>query len=123
MKLGVDEIAQEKTNTMSEVQPKTEMNLVWQVCYLMDIIMSETKMDPHNFDQEHLTKIFIFAVVWGLGSCIQYEERVRFNKMLMALLEKQDMERPANCKSLFDLYLDVKDGECKFFKWTSLKSP
>jgi len=32
MKLGVDEIAQEKTSTMAEVQPKTEMNLVWQVC-------------------------------------------------------------------------------------------
>lgn len=69
----------------------------------MDILMSETKLDPHNFDQEHLVKIFIFAAVWGLGSCIQWDERVRFNKMLMALLEKADLERPANCKSLFDL--------------------
>jgi hypothetical protein len=122
MKLGIDEVTQEKTSTMSEVQPKTEMNMVSQVCALMDIIMTETKLDVHNFDQEHLVKIFIFSVVWGLGACIQYDERIRFNKILMALLEKQDMERPANCKSLFDLYLDVKDGDCKFFKWTSLKS-
>lgn len=71
MKLGVDEISQEKHSTMAEVQPKTEMNLVSQVCFLMDILMAETKLDVQNFEQEHLIKIFIWSVVWGLGACIQ----------------------------------------------------
>jgi len=121
MKLGVDDINNEKVSPIAEVQPKSEMVLVSQMCKLMDIIMSETQLDAHNFDAEHMHKVFIFAVVWGLGACIQFDERPRFNKLLVQLLEKNETDKP-NCKSLFELYVEIKDNEVKFSKWTSLKT-
>jgi hypothetical protein len=102
MKLGIDDINNEKVSPIAEVQPKTEMALVAQMCKLMDILMFETKLDVQSFDQEHLVKIFIFSLVWGLGSCIMWEERTRFNKLLLQLIEKNEMEKPG-AKNLFDI--------------------
>ena len=121
MKLGVDDINNEKVSPIAEVQPKSEMVLFSQMCKLMDIIMGETQLDAHNFDAEHMHKVFIFAAVWDLGACIHLDELPRFNKLLVQLSEKNETDKP-NIKSLFELYVEVKDNEVKFSKWTSLKT-
>ena len=60
----------EKKGALVELQPKTEMNLVRQMCVLMDILMEETKF-IENMEDELLHKIFVFAAIWGLGGCLE----------------------------------------------------
>lgn len=124
MKLGIDDISNEKVSPIAEVQPKTEMGMVAQLCKLMDILVAETKFDVNNFDQEYLFNMFLFAMTWGLGSCIMWEERVRFNKFISALIEKQGMDfvdKNAS-KNLFNVYLKVEENDVKFTPWKKLKT-
>ena len=68
LKEGLDD--KEKKGALMELQPKTEMNLVRQMCVLMDVMMEETKF-LESMEDELLHKIFVFAAIWGLGGCLE----------------------------------------------------
>lgn len=124
MKLGIDDLSNEKVSPIAEVQPKTEMGMVAQLCKLMDILVHETKFDMQNFDQEQLFNMFLFSITWGLGACIMWEERVRFNKFISLLIEKHGIDVDKNAsKNLFNVYLKVdENNDVKFTSWKKLKT-
>lgn len=75
IKEGLDE--KEKKGALFEIQPRTELNLVKQMCSLVDILIEDTKY-MELMDEELLNRIFIFSCVWGLGSCLEFNDRKKF---------------------------------------------
>lgn len=46
--------------------PRTNLNMVQQLCRLLDALI-----DPEgNIDNDTLEHVFVFCVVWSLGSCL-----------------------------------------------------
>jgi len=96
IKEGMDE--KEKKGALLEVQPRTELNLVKQMCLLIDILIEDTKF-MESMEEELLNRIFIFACVWGLGGNLEFNERKKFNDKFKALLEADDTQVNVAAKS------------------------
>jgi hypothetical protein len=88
LKEGLDD--KEKKGALIELQPNTEMNLVRQMCVLMDIMMEETKF-LESMEDELLHKIFVFSAMWGIGGCLEFGERKKFNEKFKTLLENEEI--------------------------------
>jgi len=80
----------EKKGALVELQPQTEMNIVKQMCVLMDVMMEETKFFE-SMEDELLHKIFVFSAIWGLGGCLEFSERKKFNEKFKNLLENEEV--------------------------------
>jgi len=100
LKEGLDD--KEKKGALIELQPKTEMNLVRQMCVLMDIIMEETKFFE-SMEDELLHKVFVFSAIWGIGGCLDISERKKFNEKFNTLLENEEISISNIGKSYFDI--------------------
>lgn len=81
----------EKLGALLEIQPRTELNLVKQMCTLMDILIEDTKY-METFDDELMHRIFVFSCAWGLGSCLEFNERKRFGDKLKTIIDNEDLQ-------------------------------
>ena len=54
-------------------------------------------------EDELLHKIFVFAVVWGMGACLEFSERKKFNEKFKQLLENEEISISNIGKSYFDI--------------------
>lgn len=64
------------------ISPRTNLNLVQQLCNIVDSLLPEEN-PPEEFDQ--LEKIFIFSLVWSLGGCLTDKDREKFDAFLKNL--------------------------------------
>ena len=84
------------------ITPRTDLNLVVQLTQLVDAILPEPEANPPQ-DFVDLEKMYIFCLVWSVGSCIVQEERDKFNEFL-----KQQCSSSLPVGSLYDQYIDTK---------------
>lgn len=84
------------------ITPRTDLNLVVQLTQLIDAILPEPEANPPQ-DFVDLEKMYIFCLVWSVGSCIVQEERDKFNEFL-----KQQCSSSLPVGSLYDQYIDTK---------------
>ncbi|KAK4873406.1 hypothetical protein RN001_015435 [Aquatica leii] len=52
------------------------------------------KTEIETFSEEHLAKIYVFALIWGLGSLLETQDRVKFDNFLKDQLP--DLDLPVN---------------------------
>ena len=77
--------------------PKTNINMIQQLCRLLD-----SMIDPDgNIDNDTLEHVFVFCIVWSLGSCLSLESKKTFEDLL-----KKTSGRHLTPLSLFDSYYD-----------------
>jgi len=74
---GIDEEAIDKP--LQQILNRTDLNLVVQLCKLVEsfLVDEDAAQDP-----DHLEFMFIFCLVWSLGSCIKPEQREKFQEFV-----------------------------------------
>ena len=105
---GVDEENIDKA--LDQALPRTDLNLVVQLCKLIEsfIIDDEAIQDP-----DHLEFMFIFCLVWSLGSCSKPESREKFQEFVRKLSGRSLPTR------LYDNFYDF-NGSKNWILWDKL---
>ncbi|PFH33986.1 dynein heavy chain family protein [Besnoitia besnoiti] len=93
---------------------RTDLNLVQQLCHLLDILLPASAAQAPAPDR--LESIFLFALVWSFGAALVAAEWSRFDAFLRKLANKA-LPR----ESLFDCTFDVAGG--KWLTWESQVRP
>nr|CEL69705.1 TPA: Dynein heavy chain 10, axonemal [Neospora caninum Liverpool] len=94
--------------------PRTDLNLVQQMCHLIDILLPEDAV--HSAAPDRLESVFLFALVWSFGVALVGDEWPRFDSFLRKIANKA-LPR----ESLFDCTYDVASG--KWLTWESQVQP
>ena len=84
--------------------PRTNLNCVTQLTRILDSILNED--DPIQ-DPDKVEFIFIFSIVWSLGSCLKIDSRKKFEEVL-----RRTSGRHLPATSLYDNFwdfLELKD--------------
>ncbi len=68
------------------VSNQTNLNMVKQLCTLMDILFPR---DSIADDYDHIENIFIFALIWSLGACIN--DREKFDKYVHKIAQRSSL--------------------------------
>ena len=69
------------------VTPRTGLNLVTQLCKLIDVMIAE---DNPPQDRDALEPIFVFAMLWSLGSTLLAEERVKLENYMSRYVDSKN---------------------------------
>jgi dynein heavy chain len=83
---------------LSQATPRTGLNLVKQLCTMIDLMLP-TENTPQEPDL--LENMYIFCIVWSLGGTLNAESRAPFEEYLKTLAER--MLPPT---SLYNHYYD-----------------
>ncbi|KFG44621.1 dynein heavy chain family protein, partial [Toxoplasma gondii GAB2-2007-GAL-DOM2] len=94
--------------------PRTDLNLVQQLCHVIDIVLPEDAI--HSLAPDRLESVFLFALTWSFGVALAGEEWARFDSFLRKIANKA-LPR----ESLFDCTYDVASG--KWLAWESQVKP
>ena len=78
--------------------PRTGLNLVIQLCKLIDILISEDNTPQEN---DLIEPVFVFGMLWSLGSTLIAEDRIKFENFLSKIVE---IKMPS--KDYFNFYWD-----------------
>jgi dynein heavy chain len=92
------------------ITPRTNLNVVKQLCDLIDCMMPEPEESP-NDEVDKMDKFFIFCLMWSVGACIVGEDREKFNQFVVNLAQQV---LPQN--SLYENAFDMK--KMGFQKWS-----
>lgn len=85
---------------MQLITPQSGLNMVKQLCALMDVLFTQDTTSP---DSDNLENIFLFALIWSLGACVVDHEK--FNRVIHNNAPKSSL--PSG--SLYDyVYLILK---------------
>lgn len=94
---------------MENITPRTNLNLVRQLCDLVDSMLPEPEQNPpEEFDQ--LEKFFIFCLTWSLGGTLVEADREKFSDFLKNL---SGLIMPSS--SLYENFFNI-DG-LTFVRW------
>jgi len=94
---------------MENITPRTNLNLVRQLCDLVDSMLPEPEQNPpEEFDQ--LEKFFIFCITWSLGGSLVEADREKFSEFLKNL---SGLIMPSS--SLYENFFNI-DG-LTFVRW------
>ncbi|MEW5308429.1 MAG: hypothetical protein WDW38_000392 [Sanguina aurantia] len=103
--------------------PLTRLNMVTQLCHLLDASISD---HPRMQDPQVLEALFVFCVVWSIGAVMVQQpgapDRDRFDALLkhIASMGLVDAERLSStqlpAKSLYEYCFDTSDGLWKAWK-------
>jgi dynein heavy chain len=63
------------------ITPRTNLNLVQQLCTLIDAMLPEVDNDPPT-EYSELEHLYLFCLVWSCGACIVDEDRPAFNSFI-----------------------------------------
>lgn len=90
--------------------PRTNLNVIVQLTKILDSMINMENLP----DADKLENIFIFAVVWSLGTCLSDQSKKVFEEKL-----RQKMQRPGpdKNKNIFDYFIDPRK-EWKHWKDT-----
>jgi len=83
------------------ITPRTNLNLVQQLCTMIDAILPDKDEEPPQ-DIAELEPLYLFCLVWSAGACIVDEDRKAFNDFITGLSGQ------AGVGSFFDNYFDLK---------------
>jgi dynein heavy chain len=66
---------------LRQITPRTDLNMVQQLTYLIDSILPGPDENPPS-DFVDLEKLYVFCLTWSLGGSLIDEDRDKFNKFL-----------------------------------------
>lgn len=65
------------------ITPRTNLNLVQQLCNLIDAILPEPDANPPPPQEfSDLEKLFLFCLIWSAGGALVKEDRDKFNTFI-----------------------------------------
>jgi dynein heavy chain len=111
--------------SMVELQCKKMMslesaNMISTVLRILDGLFN-TFSSKQYFNEKHIERMFVFAVMWGIGGLLEFDDRIRFHKNLMMErrldLPKVDTLNSAkdSVDTVFEYVID-ESGEWKHWK-------
>jgi dynein heavy chain, axonemal len=123
---GIDGTSQVEPLKMIVMQ--TDLNMVVQLCMMLDAILPHTENDKIIYDDEVLECAFIQCMYSSLGASLMDDSRTRFDlfvKKLNPLMAVQDtVERPANTtqcptskSTLYEYFFDAVKKEWIAWDW------
>lgn len=123
---GIDGTSQ--AEPLKTVVMQTELNMLVQLCIMLDAILPHTENDKTIYDDEVLECAFIQCIYLSLGASLVDESRSRFDdfmKRLNPLMSVQDSEeKPANsaqCPSakptLYEYFFDIERKFWIAYEW------
>jgi dynein heavy chain len=83
------------------ITPRTNLNLVTQLCTLVDSILPDPEHEPTQ-DQGELEHLFLFCLTWSFGACIVDEDRKAFNDFVLLIYSQPGIS------NLYDYFFDAK---------------
>ena len=92
---------EELVEPLQFITPRTNLNLVQQLCTLIDTILTEPEDNPPQ-DFVDLEKPYIFCLTWSCGGALIQEDREKFNQFLAQVSQSPV---PHN---LYDICYDIK---------------
>uniref|UniRef100_A0A7S4D2X3 Dynein-1, subspecies f n=1 Tax=Eutreptiella gymnastica TaxID=73025 RepID=A0A7S4D2X3_9EUGL len=107
--------------------PLVDMNLVVQLCTLLQTILTEKK---NITEPKALETILVFCIIWSIGACIIEDDRKRFDSFLKGVCgwpmqdNGEKLERSVGAGSLperltlYEYYVD--DSESRWKPWKTL---
>ncbi|XP_077995609.1 dynein axonemal heavy chain 10-like isoform X2 [Glandiceps talaboti] len=109
---------------MKTIIPLTNLNLVTQLCYMLDSLLTRDMGEP-----DELECFFLQALYWSVGAGLLEDGRIKFDgfvKYLASMSAKQDDEKdlagpgeiPSNQPTLYEYYFDPEVSKWK--QWVSL---
>lgn len=118
----------------SQVEPlkmivmQTDLNMIVQLCMMLDATLPHTQNDKTIFDDEVLECAFVQCMYFSLGGALMDDSRMRFDlfmKKLNPLMAVQDTtERPANTtqcptakSTLYEYFFDTQRKEWIAWDW------
>jgi dynein heavy chain len=81
------------------ITPRTNLNLVEQLCNLIDTVLGAPDDTP--MDTSELDRPFLFCLTWSLGGCLVMEDREKFNLFVGQLAS-------VSVQNLYEVYYDMK---------------
>jgi dynein heavy chain len=123
---GIDGTSQ--TKPLKTIVMQTELNMLVQLCMILDAILPHTESDKIIYDDEVLECAFIQCLYFSLGASLIDDSRTRFDdfmKKLNPMMSVQDsIEKPANttqCPSakstLYEYFFDIERREWIAWDW------
>lgn len=123
---GIDGTNQVEPLKMIVMQ--TKLNMLVQLCMMLDAILPHTENDKIIYDDEVLECAFVQCIYFSVGASLIDESRARFDdfmKKLNPLMAVQDSkEKPANttqCPSekstLYEYFFDIERREWIAWEW------
>lgn len=104
--------SEELESPLRMITPRTNLNLIEQLCRLVDSQLPEPDQNPpEEFDL--LEKFFIFCLMWSLGGCLLEEDRDVFSEFVKNL---SGVILPNN--TLYDEFCDIKKNQ--MMKWDTM---
>lgn len=108
----------EASKKFNKITPITDISLVQMTCNLLDCLLTSDNL-PANSPKEWYEIYFIFAVIWGFGSCLHEDQqtdwRAEFSKFWIS--EFQNVTFPENA-CVFDYFVDNTTKQFKL--WNDL---
>lgn len=89
------------------VTPRTNLNLVTQLCTLIDSMLPDQE-PPEEFEQ--LEFFYIFCIIWSLGGTLVEDDREKFSEFLR---NTSQLILPSS--SLYDNFFNIEN--LKFMRW------
>lgn len=106
--------AEEVQAPLKFITPRTNLNLVTQLCWLIDCMLPPLDSNPPPpEDADSLEKFFMFCLTWSLGASLVADDREHFSDFVYNL--SSTMRAPG---TLYDVYLEFKTQQLK--KWDDL---
>lgn len=107
---------------------QTDMNMLVQLCMMLDAVLPHTENDKIVYDDEVLECAFIQCLYFSFGASLIDDSRVRFDgfmKKLNPMMGVQDsIEKPANTTqcptakaTLYEYYFDQQHKEWIAWEW------
>lgn len=84
------------------ITPRTDLNVVQQLCHLIDAILPDPESNPPQ-DVVELEKLYLFCLVWSMGGALAADEREKFNQFITQVSQTL---LPAN---LYDNYFETSN--------------
>ena len=69
---------EELVEPLKFITPRTNLNLIEQLCKLFDCVLAEPEDNP-PMDTSELERPYLFCLAWSLGACLISDDREKFN--------------------------------------------
>mmetsp|Transcript_39360 Transcript_39360/g.37802 ORF Transcript_39360/g.37802 Transcript_39360/m.37802 type:complete len:502 (+) Transcript_39360:2293-3798(+) len=102
---GGDEIVE----SLKFITPRTNLNLVQQLCTLIDSLLPAPENNPPQ-EIDQLEKLFIICLTWSLGGSLVSEDREKFSEFIR---NSSGLIMPSN--TLYDNFYDLES--MNFIPW------
>lgn len=93
------------------ITPRTNLNLITQLCTLIDAMLPEPENEPPQ-DIVELEHLYLFCLIWSCGACIVDEDRPAFNSFITTTSQQ------VGIGDFYDKYYDLKKSN--LVEWSDI---